>query len=75
MANQHVTYKDGTWRVIGEGNSRATKNFGTQKNAIDYGRSIAKNNNVELIIHRKDGKIRDCDSYGNDPSRIKDRVF
>ena len=75
MAAQHVTFKNSSWRVIGAGNSKAIKNFDTQKKAIDFGRSIAKNQNVELVIHRKDGKIRDCDSYGKDPSRIKDTVY
>ena len=41
--NQHVTKKNGEWRVIGEGNSRATKKFATQKEAIDYGRKVAIN--------------------------------
>lgn len=64
--NQHVTKKDGEWRVIGEGNSRATKLFDTQKEAIDYGRKIAINQQAELVIHGVNGKIRDKDSYGND---------
>lgn len=68
MANQHVTpHPDGVYQVIAEGASRATKRFPTQKEAIAAGREIAKKQQVELIIHNKEGQIRDKDSYGNDP--------
>lgn len=70
--NQHVTKKNGEWRVIGEGNSRATKKFTTQKEAIDYGRKVAINQQAELVIHGVNGRIRDKDSYGNDPIPPRD---
>lgn len=70
---QHITKKNGDWRVIGEGNSRATKKFDTQKDAIKYGRKIAINQQTELVIHRPNGQIRDKDSYGNDPIPPKDK--
>ncbi|WP_404276548.1 DUF2188 domain-containing protein [Exiguobacterium undae] len=68
MANQHITpYPDGGYQVIEEGASKATERFSTQKEAITAGRKIAKDRQVELIIHNKEGQIRDKDSYGNDP--------
>lgn len=70
--NQHVTKKGDNWRVIGEGNNKATKTFNTQKEAIDFGRKIAINQQSELVIHGVNGKIRDKDSYGNDPYPPKD---
>ena len=70
--NQHVTKKNGEWRVIGEGNGKATKKFATQKEAIDYGRKVAINQQTELVIHRVNGRIRDKDSYGNDPIPSRD---
>ena len=70
---QHITKKNGDWRVIGEGNSRATKKFDTQKDAIKYGRKIAINQQTELVIHRPNGQISDKDSYGNDPIPPKDK--
>ena len=70
--NQHVTKKNGEWRVIGEGNSRATKKFATQKEAIDYGKKVAINQQAELVIHGVNGRIRDKDSYGNDPIPPRD---
>lgn len=73
--NQHVTPKGDQWQVKGAGNSKATKLFDTQKEAIDYGRNIARNQESELVIHRPNGQIRDKDSYGNDPNPPKDTKF
>jgi hypothetical protein len=69
--NQHVvTHKDG-WAVLGEGNSRATSTHNTQQEAIKSARNIAINQKSELVIHGKDGRIRDKNSYGNDPRSSK----
>ncbi|GKX45282.1 MULTISPECIES: DUF2188 domain-containing protein [Pectobacterium] len=65
--NQHVVPHNGEWAVRGEGNDRVTKTFDTQREAIDYGRGIARNQESELVIHRPNGQIRDKDSHGNDP--------
>lgn len=70
--NQHVTYKNGTWRVLGEGNNRATVTTRTKQEAVDIGRIIAKNQQSELVIHNKNGRISDKDSYGNDQCPPKD---
>ena len=70
--NQHITKMNGEWRVIGEKNKKATKKFATQKEAIDYGRKVAINQQSELVIHGVNGKIRDKDSYGNDPIPPRD---
>ncbi|GAA0682045.1 DUF2188 domain-containing protein [Clostridium cadaveris] len=65
--NQHVTPNGkGNWQVKGAGNSRATATTKTQKEAINIAREIAKNQQSELIIHGKNGRIREKDSYGND---------
>lgn len=66
--NQHVTKHDsGKWQVIGAGNSKATKIADTQAEAINIAKEIAKNQQSEVVIHGKNGQIRDKDSYGNDP--------
>lgn len=66
--NQHVTRrKDGTWQVIGEGNSKPTKILDTQAKAIDYAKGIAINQQSEVFIHGRDNKFRERNSYGNDP--------
>ena len=61
--------------VVGEGNSKASKHTDTQREAIAVAREIAHNQESELVIHGKDGKIRDKDSYGNDPMPPKDTVY
>ena len=71
--NQHVVKKDGNWAVRGERNTRTTKIFDTQAEAIDYARGIAINQESEVVIHRPDGRIRDKDSYGSDPNPPKDK--
>lgn len=66
--NQHVIpHKKGGWQVKGGGNSRATVIVNTQYEAIKIARDIAKNQKTEVVIHGQDGKIRDKNSYGNDP--------
>lgn len=70
--NQHVVTHDGDWAVRGEGNRRVTSIHETQVEAIDAAKDIAINQNSEVFIHGRDGKIRDRDSYGNDPFPPRD---
>ena len=66
--NQHVTpHKDGGGQVKGENNTRATIRTDTQVEAIQRAREIARNQESELFIHGRDGRIRERDSFGNDP--------
>lgn len=67
-----VPHKDG-WATKKEGAQRAGKVADTQRAAIDRAREQAKRERVEVVIHRKDGTIRDSDSYGNDPNPPKDK--
>lgn len=43
----------------------------TKKEAVEFARNIARNNYSALVIHGKDRKIQDKDSYGNDPNPPK----
>ena len=65
--SQHVTPHPNGWAVKGEGNERATIVKPTQREAIDAARTIAQHQRSELIIHGRDGQIRQKDSFGNDP--------
>jgi hypothetical protein len=65
--NQHIVPTGNGWGVRGEGNSRLTVVKPTQREAIEAGREIARNQGSELITHGRDGRIRERDSYGNDP--------
>lgn len=69
---QHVVKREDGWAVRGAGNGKDTVHTKTQKEAINLAREIAINQKSEVIIHDTKGKIRDTDSYGNDPSSIKD---
>jgi len=62
-----VPNPDGGWDIKKGGSSRSSGHFGTQKDAIQKGRDISKNQNSELFIHGRDGRIREKDSHGNDP--------
>jgi Uncharacterized protein conserved in bacteria (DUF2188) len=65
--NQHIVPHDGVWAVRGAGNQKVTRQFETQHEAIEHGRQIAINQQSELIIHNQEGRIRERNSYGNDP--------
>lgn len=71
--NQHVVPLGNGWAVKKEGSIRFTVITETQKDAITVAREIARSNKSELVIHGRDGKIRDKDSYGNDPNPPKDK--
>mgnify|MGYP003575862497 CR=1 FL=1 len=71
--NQHVTkHPEGGWQVKGAGNEKATKVTQTQQEAITAAKKIAQNQGSEVVIHGQNGRIRDKDSYGNDPFPPKD---
>jgi Uncharacterized protein conserved in bacteria (DUF2188) len=66
-----VVPRDDEWVVEREGASRVSSRHRTQAEADERGRALAKRERVELIIHGRDGRIRQRDSYGNDPPRPK----
>ncbi|MEY4808923.1 MAG: DUF2188 domain-containing protein [Cyanobacteriota bacterium] len=70
----HVVPRDNGWAVRKEGASRASKIFTTQADAVKYARELAQKEKAELYVHRRDGTIRERDSYGNDPFPPKDKV-
>ena len=76
-ANRHVVPNpDGGWDVRAPGAARASSHHDTQADAIDRGREIVHNaGGGELIIHGRDGKIRDSDTIapGNDPYPPRDK--
>lgn len=66
--NQHVTPHP-QCRMASQrcGNNRATVRTETQAEARTIAREIAMNNKSELVVHGADGRIREKNSYGNDP--------
>lgn len=72
--NQHVVlHGRGEWAVKGEGNRKAITVTKTQNEAISVAIRICKNQKSEVIIHGTNGRIRDKDSYGNDPFPPRDK--
>jgi hypothetical protein len=70
----HVTtHPEGGWQVKREGADRASSRHPTQGEASERGRELAKQEKVEVVIHRPDGTIRDSDSFGRDPNPPKDQ--
>lgn len=65
--NQHVVPHAGGWAVRGASNERATSVHPTQSEAIGAARDIARNQQSELLIHGRNGQIRERDSFGGDP--------
>jgi hypothetical protein len=70
----HVVARNEGWVVRKEGATRASSVHSTQRDAVDAARKIARHENGELVIHGRDGRIRDRDSYGNDPFAPRERT-
>ena len=70
--NQHVVPRKNGWAVKGAGNERDTEIFPTQKEAIAAAEQIAREQHSDTKIHRRDGRIRAGNSYGNDPFPPRD---
>ena len=67
----HVVPSDKGWRVEVEGSSRARSTHPTQAEAARAGREIARRNKSELLVHGRNGQIRDRRTYGSDPRAIR----
>ncbi len=63
---QHVVPSSDGWKVQKANSEKVTKIFDNQKEAIAYARKVAINQQSELSIHGKNGKIREKNSYGKD---------
>ena len=62
-SSQHVVPQNGKWVVRRTGNKRATSVHNTQGEAIKAASRIAKNQRSDVIIHSRDGRIRQRASY------------
>jgi uncharacterized protein YdaT len=61
--NQHVVPHEEGWAIKGEGNEKYTAIYDLQEDAIRRAKTIAQSYKSDVIIHRKDGTIRDRVSY------------
>lgn len=55
----HISKReDGRWQVKNVKAEKALKIFKTQKEAIDYAKGVAKNQEGSIRVHSKAGKLR-----------------
>jgi hypothetical protein len=64
---QHVVPSSEGWSVRKAGSSRVTRTYATKQDAVDAATRIAQNQRTEVYVHGSDGRIRERNSYGNDP--------
>ncbi|MBD2842938.1 DUF2188 domain-containing protein [Erythrobacter rubeus] len=63
-------HKDG-WQVKREGASRATSVHKTQAEAWAETKSRARDAQSEAYLQNQEGRIRERNTYGNDPRKTK----
>lgn len=67
----HIVPENNQWASKVEKENQPKKIAKTQKDAIKLGRELAKSSRSELIIHGRDGRIKEKNTYGKDPRKIK----
>jgi hypothetical protein len=69
--NQHVVVHEDRWAVKEEGESAPVALFKTQGQAWEKAKAIARRERSEAVLHGKDGRIRERNTYGHDPPSSK----
>ena len=67
----HVVPANDGWAVEAEGDPGDRQVYDTQEAAIAAATERAREKQVELFIHCRDGKIRERNTYGDDPPQAK----
>ncbi len=75
--NIHTVYNQdrNMWETKLEHKEKPLSSSHTKQSALEKSVREAKRFEVEHVIHNKDGKISDKDSYGNDPCPPTDRKY
>ncbi len=68
----HIVAHDAGWATRREGASRVGSIHRTQAEATQAARGTAIREQGEVVIHGRRGRIRDANSYGNDPFLQRD---
>ncbi|WP_082223891.1 DUF2188 domain-containing protein [Pseudorhodobacter wandonensis] len=63
----HVVPHGSGWATRREGAQKVSSQHRTQTAATGAARTTAIREHGEVVIHRPNGRIRDANSYGNDP--------
>ncbi|AJQ45671.1 hypothetical protein JM47_01495 [Ureaplasma diversum] len=56
-------YGDKGWKIMKRGGVRVTKVFKTKKEALEYSKTLCKNQEAVIFIQRKDGSFQDVKNY------------
>lgn len=65
--NQHVIPHNGKWAVKPAGAKSVSSTHRTQEAAIKAARANAMREQSEMLIHGRNGQIRERNTYGKDP--------
>jgi hypothetical protein len=66
-----VPKSDGGW--ANKAGGKTVSNHNSKATAQEKGREVAKKTGAEHVIHNKDGRIGQSNSYGRDPNPPKDK--
>lgn len=69
-----VPHPKGGWGLKAGGSSTFSERFETKEKALTRATEVAKKAKSELVIHKKDGKIQNSNSFGGDPFPPRDTV-
>lgn len=61
--DQHVIPHNNRWAIKKENSNQASYVFETKEEALNKAKDIAKNQSVNIVIHRKNGTIQDTIKY------------
>ena len=63
----HTVPHGASWANEYEGDPGPTNIHDTQEKAVQEGRELARQREVEHLIHNQDGSVGERNNYGNDP--------
>ena len=65
--NIHVVLHSEGWVVRSEGSTRVDSHHETRREAVEAARTRAESDAATLVIHRRDGRVKERISYNPDP--------
>lgn len=70
----HALPHGGKWAVKQDHAEKASLPFDAKAEALACGRELGQRVGAEMILHTRDGRSQNPNSYGNDPCPPRDRV-
>lgn len=65
--NLHIIPRVDGWVIVSEGSPKVTSVHNTQLEAIETARKVAKKSSGQLVVHGRNGRIREREHYSSDP--------